>query len=586
MAALKHSRVAAPAGIALILAALAALRWPDAARLPFLNDDYVFLDKVARSSFGSLWGFSELAFHWWRPWSREFHYWALARLAGPDEVAFHLANAALFVAVLVAFFVLARAWVGSRAAAFATVAVATMASWDLPLLWSAGAQDLWMMAWSLASLLAWRSDRPALSAAAFALALASKETAALLPAILIAHELALGRATPLAAIARAWPHALLTAAWAAVHPVLGGRLWQGSFVPSPPSPAAIAPWEVPLRAMGALVNLDAWPAPATGWPAAFASALPTLALMIAALLIAGWRTRPPGADDTPGERGVVVLGVVWAAVGWAPLMLVGLGWHAYYALFGALGVWLALARRLARAPAAAVAVVAAMTVLGFARAETPSSNWGDAWYQRRAGFFVARMREQLRTMHPAFPPHARLYFAEVPNHVGFLAGDGPALRVWYDERTLRAGFFNDWRVRAAGEPAGEDFFFRADSLRGWIELRRGAEDVAAARGANPRWGEDQQGLAAALLAGGDAKGAVDEYRKVAEALAEDAEPAYNAGVAALFAGDTALAASWLAEAARRPIVRERVRAAAREAGLDLWPEPSGSPAGVGVPPRR
>src|SRR5262249_56942663 len=67
-------------------------RYRDAFGIPFLNDDYVFLDHVADKGFGALWGFSGLVFHWWRPWSREFHYWWLARAFGPVEWPFHLAS--------------------------------------------------------------------------------------------------------------------------------------------------------------------------------------------------------------------------------------------------------------------------------------------------------------------------------------------------------------------------------------------------------------------------------------------------------------------------------------------------------------
>ncbi len=572
MEALRRNGGAAAAGLLAILAAVAAFRWSDAPRLPFLNDDYLFLDKAARTSFFDLWGFRELAFHWWRPWSRELHYWALSRAFGAHEPAFHVANALLWLAALGLYAALARRAVGGRAAVVATLGAAAMAAWDLPLLWAAGAQDLWMIAWSLAALLAWASDRRAWAALAFALALASKETAALLPVVAIAWDVGVARRAPVAALRRAWPLALLTLAWAAVHPVLGGRLWQGAFTPLPPSPAAIPAWLVPLRAVGLLASADAWPAPQAGWPVALLRGAGP------ALLLAGaawWTARREAARTTrdvhgTSMRALAALAAAWAAAGWAPLLQPGLGWHAYYGLFGALGAWLLMGAWLAKRPAVAGAAVAAVALLGAARADTPSADWGDAWYQRRAGYFVARMRDHLRALHPSWPAHSRLWFSELPNNVGFLSGDGPALRVWYADPTLRAGFQSAWRPRAAGESAGEDYFFRADSLRGWIEMRTGAEDAALAERENPRWSEDQQSLATLLLERGDAPRAAAMYRKVADARPRDAEPAYNVGVAMLAAGDTLRASQWFAEAARRPDVNARVRAAAREAGLELW----------------
>ncbi|HEV8481875.1 MAG TPA: hypothetical protein VGR66_13915, partial [Candidatus Eisenbacteria bacterium] len=46
-------------------------------RLAFINDDYFILDKVRSSSFVDLWKPHDLVFNWYRPWSRELHYWLL-----------------------------------------------------------------------------------------------------------------------------------------------------------------------------------------------------------------------------------------------------------------------------------------------------------------------------------------------------------------------------------------------------------------------------------------------------------------------------------------------------------------------------
>ena len=59
-------------GLGLFLASAYADAWS----IPFINDDYIFLDKTRGASFLSLWAPKALAFHWYRPWSRELHYWA------------------------------------------------------------------------------------------------------------------------------------------------------------------------------------------------------------------------------------------------------------------------------------------------------------------------------------------------------------------------------------------------------------------------------------------------------------------------------------------------------------------------------
>jgi hypothetical protein len=102
-----------PALGAFLLGLFLLARFGDMFRMPFLNDDYVFLDHVAGRSFGSLWGFHDLAFHWWRPWSREFHYWWLQGAFGPVEWPFHLASLLLSCGVLAAFWSLGRRLVGA-----------------------------------------------------------------------------------------------------------------------------------------------------------------------------------------------------------------------------------------------------------------------------------------------------------------------------------------------------------------------------------------------------------------------------------------------------------------------------------------
>src|SRR5207244_8045285 len=62
---------------------------------PFVGDDYLFLEKTRRASFPSLWEFKELAFNYYRPWSRELHYWLLQHAFGMRELPFHLVNVGL-----------------------------------------------------------------------------------------------------------------------------------------------------------------------------------------------------------------------------------------------------------------------------------------------------------------------------------------------------------------------------------------------------------------------------------------------------------------------------------------------------------
>lgn len=554
------------APIAALVALLAfAWRYRDSVRMPFVNDDYVFLDATANRSFASLWGFDRLYFHWWRPWSRELHYWWLQRAAGPSEPVFHVVNLALAYVVFALFHDLARALLGRGRAAVATAATAAMAAWALPLLWVAGVQDLWMLAWSLASLALWRRDLRVPALLAYALALASKETAAMLPLLWMAWDVTVARRAPVAALVRALPAALIALPWAWAHPQIGGRLLRHVAIEAVPASGGGAAPAV-LRSAMAMASADAAAlfSPDGGWLRALLEALPGAILFAALVLVA--------ASGAPRHErpvtGAATFGLAWCAVGWLPLLLPGLGWHAYYGLFGAFGAWLVIASRL-RPGAAAALVVALLAVTSSLRDAAVSKDWGDAWYQRRAGAMLSTLRDDLRRQVPRPDAHTRFWFVAVPNNIGFLQGDGPALRTWYADTTLRASFFSAWR-RAPADAPGTDRFFKLGRGPRWLELVPGPEDVAHARAENPDWAEDHLSLGRTFVDGGAWDLAAFEFKKVADAQPSDAEPAYNLAAALGAMGDQEGMRHWLEEARRRPVVTERLRAAARASGLDYW----------------
>jgi hypothetical protein len=585
-----HGRPPVPAGRALgvfLLGLFLFARFGDAFRLPFLNDDYVFLDHVRGKSFASLWSFRELAFHWWRPWSREVHYWWLERAFGPVEWPFHLMSLLLACAVLAAFWALARRLAGAPAAAIAVAGAATLPGWGLMLMWPAGAQDLWMLLLSLLALLAWRAGRVGWATLAYALALASKETAA--PVLLL--FLLLDRWV----IRRTWPESLLrllpsfvvALLWTLAHPLLLGRLWLPVPASLPPSPAAIAPWWVAVKSGLAAFSLDLWPHPDGGWQTVWWDGVRgALLLVIFVELLARPDARPSnflGGASAARLRGTLPFALAWWACGTLPLLLPGLGWHAYYAQFAALGAWLAVGRVLSRHTGTAMALLGVLGFLGAGRSATSSLDWGEAAYQRRAGAFVSQIKERLLGAYPRMEPHARLWFVRLPNNVGFLAGDGPAVRVWYRDPTLQAGYYSAYRPRAAHEPAGPDHFFRVDEAGQFLEVKRADTTAVSLAGApvdstvqlgNPRWQTDQLSLASAMVAGRDWRGAAAEYRRLALAFPDSSGYAFDAATAFMQAGDSAAAYSWLAEAARRPGAPPDLVAAVRaraEAAPDVPP---------------
>jgi hypothetical protein len=556
------SRASAAVWPAIVLSALAAFiltQYFYARHVPFINEDYVFLDETRDAPFGALWTPRTLVSHWYRPVSRELHYWALQKLAGARELPFHLASFGLWLAVMGLYAALVRRLAGAPAAAIATAGAAAMAAWAVPLVWIAGVQDLWMLVWALVCLTLAFRERFVWAAAAFVLALLSKESAVVLPGIVLAHDRWMKDRRWIDSLRRIAPMIAIAAVWGFLHPMLGGRLWGSAAAPA--SDAGQLLGERALRTFGVVVNLDEWPRPEVGWAGVLVVGL--IGAAILALLIAlgsAASSRVPGVR--PRLAHALGFGGAWAACGWLPLLMPALGWHAYYAIFGALGVWFVLGVLMAHRTRWAIVVVALLALLRAGRAETPSHDWGSEWYQRRAGSFLYQMRADLQRLLPTLAPHSRLFFVRVPSKVGFLTGDAPVLRVWYGDSTVTGGFYPSYRPRSATAPDGPDYFFRYDSLLSWVPIRRGEEDLEAARRSNPRWEHDHEVLAKTLAEAGDWSGAAVEYMKLAAAVPYRVDHAYNAGVSHEALGDSAAAAIWFARAAALPGADAEVRASA------------------------
>ncbi len=144
-----------------------------------------------------------------------------------------------------------------------------------------------------------------------------------------------------------------------------------------------------------------------------------------------------------------------------------------------------------------------------------SWDWGSEWYQRRAGNLLGVIRDQLRQQHPTLSAHSRLYFGSIPNNIGLVAGQSPAVRVWYGDTTLEAGFYSYYTPRPNGRPAGPDLFFHFDSTSGLHEVHLGPEDVARAVGEERGWEANHESLAMLLLVHGYPLGAAGEFEKLA-----------------------------------------------------------------------
>ncbi len=498
--------------IALVLFAVVA--YGPSLDVPFLGDGYVFLDKTRTAGFGELWSRANTDFGWYRPWSRELHFWALQGLFGPHEIGFRAVNLALWGLTLGLYWSLLRRLAGCRVASWATFGLASLSLWGAPLTWVSGAQDLWMLLFAVLALILHGSGRLPWSLFAFALALLSKETAAVVPLVIFSHARAIERRGWRASAVRALPYAALSLVWLSAHPVLLHRLVHA---PHPGSgEAQLPPGMIALLSLASLANLDrlglrvdpdAWRPAAT---------------VFGALLLAtgAWfAVHPRRTEHEPTAavpRGnLVAFGAAWCAAGWLPLLSPSIGWHAYYGSFGALGGWLAIGVGLERIPRVAAALLFGLGILRGVVAATPSWDWGSEWYQTRAGNMLRVIRTQLMESHPTLPAHTRLYFGSIPNNIGLIAGRSPAVRVWYGDSTLEAGFYSWYRPRGTEEPAGMDLFFHFDSTAG---LRAVRPDSPPPPGlpAGSAWELDHESLAVALLTGGDPARAAMCFERIAE----------------------------------------------------------------------
>ena len=550
--------------VVLLLAAYVVIGYWGALTLPFINDDYFFLDKIRQASFFDLWKPERLYFQWYRPWSRELHYWFLSRLFGHREVAYHAISFGLWLTVAVLYFRLVERLSGERfTSAVALTGMAALTLWAGPLFWVAGVQDLWMVLFGLLFLHAVVAGRHLLASLPLALALLSKETAAVLPAIGAAYLRLVARQSWSSAFRRSSGHWVLLACWGLLHPTLRTRLFTPGreFIETAYRPS----WpEALTRTVLSQVNLDQWPWPETGWPRALLIGALTAVVLLALLFVAS--RRAPSKTTLARESQVLRFGAVWAILGWAVLLLPSIGWHPYYGVLGTLGCWVVIGVVLTRHRKAGVAVVACLALLRAARADTPSWDWGTDWYQYRAGSLLGAIRERLFHYHTTLRPRSRLFFARLPNNIGLLAGDGPAIRIWYDDPSLVAMYYSAYTPRAPHDSMGADYFFRFDTVQVLVEVRQGPEPLRTAIQQNPDWQRDHDVLASLFIHAGNVRAAAGEYAKLARAFPNRPDYSLYAGAAYEAMGRAAEARDFYRAAARSygdTLVRERATALLR-----------------------
>ena len=538
------------APLAATLAVFAAITYGTGLSLPFIGDDYVFLDKTRTASFSDLWSLENTDFGWYRPWSREVHFWLLQRVAGVQEAAFRVAGVVLWIVALCLFATAVRRVATPRVAGIATLGVASLALWATPLLWISGSQDLWMLVFAMASLNLFMAGRIWWAAVPFALGLLSKETGAVVPALLCAFLIIVEHRTIGAALRRTAHLWLILLAWVLIHPTIVHRLTDPELQQTPEVATRPSLLLITAKTLLSVLNLDVFPEPVEVSAPDVLRLLAMIAVVVSGAVVLRRIASSVENPESFNRRPFVAFAVSWMAIGWLPLFLPSISWHAYYGCLGALGGWLAVALWLDRRPLIVGPLLGCLVILQWAHAHTMSWDWGNEWYQRRAGRMLSSIRDNLLHQYPTLPHHSRVYFGHIPNNIGLVAGQSPALRVWYGDETLQAGFYSWYRPRHPAEAPGPDFFFRFDSLAGMVEISAGSENIALATASNPQWEADHEKLAMLFLRSGDVGRAGTEFAKLSQ-LPHRADAAVFAGVCLGVVGDSAAADSLIQAAQTR-----------------------------------
>lgn len=432
-----------PEGLAAAVTLL-ALGWAVAARiapvlkLSFYNDDFVYLDGLRRR------GLLQSLIHpsrvggYLRPFSRELHFGLCNSLFGLNPQPYHIVNLALVLACTLLLWRIGLAWISSRGALLAAAIFGLWYSHAVLVGWASCSQDLWAAFFSLLAVLFFGGARGALSAAAFALALLSKESSAVVPGILLA--LGLATSAPREAARRVLPHVLILGGWGILYQIHQSA--QSSLV-----------WDfraalmLPPRFLLSLAGLEGLRA----WAGGAAQGVPWRASMPAFIACVALTRVPRGDGLKPASQAAFL---AWVALGLLPLLPVAGNWSAYYFVLPLAGACLAIGAASEGWPGWVAAVVPlALLVSGQGTLQTkwnPSEAAVDpsvssvsisrlvagTWFQRATtpGLLEA-------VPHPE--PRGLFLFEGLPRRNGFITGDGPAIRLLYGDTTLTAGYMSD-----------------------------------------------------------------------------------------------------------------------------------------------
>ncbi|HTM01188.1 MAG TPA: hypothetical protein VL503_08700, partial [Candidatus Omnitrophota bacterium] len=208
----------------LLPALVAALLAAPGLSFDYFWDDFFFLTRAQGSPTAYLVPNAAEAF--WRPIPQGLYFRLLLALGPAGPLAGHLLNLLLLAAAAMLLASLAARLLGPRAGLLAGLVFAASAVLPSLVAWTSACQDLMAMVFLLIAFHLRESGRIAASAGLAALALLSKETAAVALPVLVAWDWLLGR-KPSRLGSGALLFGIVTAAWFAAHPGLRALVHAG-----------------------------------------------------------------------------------------------------------------------------------------------------------------------------------------------------------------------------------------------------------------------------------------------------------------------------------------------------------------------
>jgi hypothetical protein len=418
----------------LALVIMVATRLVPATRIGFYNDDFLYLDAVARGA----WPYALLhplsVGGYLRPFSRDLHFTLAHALFGTNPLPYHWVNLLLVLASVALVWVVARRVCGSRGALLAASMFGSSHAFAVLVGWVSGVQDLWALVWALAATAWMQRRRTALSAVCFALALGSKESVALLPFVLVALD------PPGGTAALRWkrciPHFAILAVWTVWYASVRGSESSLSWNTG----AAIAlPWRFTLTALG-IEGPRLWPK----WLVQAPPLVPLLSATAVGLIL--WRL-----PRQTVEHRTMLAWMLWTVLMGIPILAVADQWSAYYFVLPLAGLCVAVGVGSEGWPGAVVAPLPLLLLIssqasihvGFdprRELDDPSISRVSVGRLFRGDHFARVVGSQLRAMLPSPPDSALFLMSGVPANNGLFSGDGPGIRVLYQNPTLASQF--------------------------------------------------------------------------------------------------------------------------------------------------